>query len=414
MKKNILYTLVALLLPITLYCNTIQYDSLRNIDKSNVELLVGQTIIFPKGEYNMANIFWKNKKGSIYHPKKGDSKKFTQLSYIVDNHLDVIDIINSKKGLLLQVTNRENKETLFLNCERIFSYTYPPVFIQGFYEKMKELHEGKTVYLRGKHLNNDVKKHLPRLLNSDIFIGDSTAFFFQNTKEGLKPSIRIKKWRLDLADSLIYLATNSEVEKAIQDYKHYMEQQERLAVQKLEQDELARKEKERVQNINNELYEKYAKNKKYYRYVLYRRLNTDIPRFVPLSILKIEYLNDRFHYVTISFQSEDGRIFSVKSQYNSSLKQLDVFDKKEPIAGHYEFSKLPPRQAFPKVRHWNEIHKGEVKIGMTTTEVELSWGITANISSSEYSNLYFEHWIYSDKDASLMFKNGRLENISYY
>ena len=70
-----------------------KYDSLQNINKNNIELMIGQVLVYPQMPRIKSNLFWKNKDGKIFKSVGGYYKLYSKNEFVVGKHFRVTDII---------------------------------------------------------------------------------------------------------------------------------------------------------------------------------------------------------------------------------------------------------------------------------------------------------------------------------
>ena len=126
------------------------YDSLQNINQNNYTQLVGQTLYYPSGEIIVSNLFWSNKKGSIYKPRDvyaGYVMGYYSLNDAVLNKHFIIEKVISGSHSLLKTRIRENNDVVYINLEALFRSTqYPVMFVDGYIQKCRERFLKKALF----------------------------------------------------------------------------------------------------------------------------------------------------------------------------------------------------------------------------------------------------------------------------
>lgn len=131
---------------------------------------------------------------------------------------------------------------------------------------------------------------------------------------------------------------------------------------------------------------------------------------------------DNYQYVDVlitdvnqngTYFDEDIRIEFDAGKYGKGAVHVTTSVKEATgdKAFHKVFALNDPRKLYPKISksRWKDIQHGQVQIGMSELECELSWGKPKDINrtTNRYGNR--EQWVYTG--GYLYFKNGRLESI---
>ena len=94
-----------------------EYDSLSNINKSNVHNLIGQVLVYPESNYIWPDLFWHNPKGKIYKLDKKKSKtyngKYSKDEYVLGKSFLIIDILEDSKNPLLMCKQISNDDIVY-------------------------------------------------------------------------------------------------------------------------------------------------------------------------------------------------------------------------------------------------------------------------------------------------------------
>lgn len=141
-----------------------RYDSLQNINKQNVCLMVGQTLVYPQTKIIKANLFWKNKKGAIFHPvKRITYEQYSLNDYVLNKHFLVKKILNLDNNTLLEAIVIETNKKVYINCNSLFESKLPFMYVEGYIKKLSEQYIGRTLYISYDALNENVKRNVVKL-----------------------------------------------------------------------------------------------------------------------------------------------------------------------------------------------------------------------------------------------------------
>lgn len=149
-RFRLLFLFVSMTLSVNLIAdeNVFKYDSLKNICRENVHSLIGQTIICPNNFHaipGLPNLFWTNTKGKIY---KDWVNQYTRGRAIFDKPLLINDVVTLDDGqILLECRFLENKQKIYVNCNKLFEHSLPVMYVEGYLKKLKQLYMGKTLYV---------------------------------------------------------------------------------------------------------------------------------------------------------------------------------------------------------------------------------------------------------------------------
>jgi len=413
MKKHIQFIFLAIvlyLLPFTLESQTLcKYDSLQNICSDNIDLLVGQSIYYPKSTYLWQNLFWKNTKGEIY--KRIKSTYYSNGSETKDKFYLILDIIHQEEGnTLLKVQKTDDNKILYINCF-FLNNEIKPFFIDGYFRKMLDLYINKNLYFND-NITWDFKSYgCKKVINDYTYVATCKDFFFNDTMSGFEEMLSldfgesehkygrkyIEKYRI--SESRINIMKDEVIAKAKE--KEVAEEKKRIS------------DENRV-NRQREILDKIMKkvcNRTFYNIKTIYDINGDysISKFSASRIKSIEYkepLSDSIS-VIVTLITLNNKLYRIDSTIDPVSCKLSCTSDDEDLINCSPFKK------YPKVKHWKQIRQSDIIIGMTTEEVKLSIGSPYDQNSTESKYDYFEQWIYDDNKTYLMFRNGILVNITY-
>ena len=173
----------------------------------------------------------------------------------------------------------------------------------------------------------------------------------------------------------------------------------------LELIERAYKQKQIQDEINRKLLKKYVYdgegNKQIWYYI--SRSTSDLERFEPYTIVKIDKCNESSKRYNIEFEKKNKSEKVVITAFLDESLSFSFLDEK---CSTDDYKKL-----YPRVKNWNAIKDGVVRIGMIAQEVRLSWGNPKDINVSEGVWGVHEQWVYEDK--YVYFENGKVTAIQY-
>lgn len=399
-----LFLFFIMMSPLCSIASIVEYDSLCNINKNNINKLVGQVLYYPKSKYIWSNLFWKNKSGKIYKYDKNNSRllggKYSKDDEVLGEKFLVKEITYEGEYPLLECRKLSNDDIVYINCFFIDN-AYPPFYVEGFYEKMKSLYVNKTLYVH----KADMDKYGLTYFKSDI----------ENNQEIIDvkcKSINIGVMKYGVFAYLKAIGNNSGndyeifcdkgflLSKACVDsirgaYANMMELKlvERALQQKKIQEEINDK-------LKNYIYDNKG-DRKIWRYI--SRSSSDMERFEPYIIVKIEKCINSNNRYDIEFNKKDNSDKVIVTTFLNDKSQL-LFLENNCSTDDY-------KKLYPKVKNWNAIKNRNVLIGMTPQEVELAWGRPKNINVSEGIWGVHEQWVYDDE--YVYFENGKVSAIQY-
>ncbi len=393
------------LLPICSMANVIEYDSLYNINKNNIDQLIGQVLFYPKTKYIWSDLFWKNKNGKIYKYDKNNSRllngKYSKDDEVLGEDFLIKAVIHNGKHPLLECRKLSDNDIVYINCFYLEN-EYPPFCVRGFYEKMKSLYVNKTIYVN-KRLLEDY-----RLLTSDLDVENNQeivklkceSIHISAIKYGAFVYLKAKGGRSNKAYEIPcderFLLTTAKVDSIRNAYLDKVE---------LEIIEKALQQKRIAEEINRNLLKKYVYddegNKQIWYYV--NRLESPLERFEAYTIAKIEKCENSNQRYIIEFEKRKD---SEKILVTVFLDENLCFSFLERECSKSDYKKL-----YPKVKNWNAIKEGVVRLGMTPQEVRLSWGNPKDINVSKGIWGVHEQWVYEDE--YVYFENGKVTAVQY-
>lgn len=143
-------------------------------------------------------------------------------------------------------------------------------------------------------------------------------------------------------------------------------------------------------------------------------------KYVPVKIINIGICENRIGLYKFIFTYNDNKEYYIDVRLSGTNDYIEdykliLYSDTNPTFDKI-FSFKDPRLKYPKISsiNWKLIQRGEVKIGMTKNECELSYGYPNRVN--ETSNKYgkYEQWIYDYSiggNIYLYFKNGILTTI---
>ena len=389
----------------------IKYDSLSNFVGNNVDSYINQTFYLPKTtgyeKKHGYQGFKKNLKGDVYQPV--GSPKLTKYESVAGKYFEVVAIRRDTKAykgdVYLELKESESGKILFFDYKKDFDTSFPFIVV-GYYEKMKKTLLGNTFLL-------DMES--PFLRNIDE-IDTENAYIYDRYMDFKCVDYIVKEgfcWQEFL---LLENKNHSKIELNVSDFKLIKDisQSDYLGTKALYENEQQQIEKqnryyEKEKGIieKSMLEAKKILGKTIYNYtnIVYSSENEDlvlIDKYIPLKVVSVEY-GDKFYPVKIFLDDFHGHKYYKKITFDESSYSQYEFK--------YLFSLSDIRKQYPHIseRRWNLIKKGEVCIGMTEEECELSLGEPNDVNKTTGSWGIHMQWVYDD--SYLYFENGILKSI---
>lgn len=412
-----LITFLFCILPLLSYSQEARYDSLQNINRNNYSQLVGQTLFYPTGEIIVSNLFWSNKKGRIYKPRDvlaGLLMSNYSLNEAVLNKHFIIEKVISGSHALLKTRIRENSDVVYINLDALFQSTQNPVmFVDGYIQKCRERFLNQALYMdKSKHtISLPTSHYIAYTTLASIFCGSINVTTKQNYGGVLFLSDRTSPSSPADVNILDYLKAKigeGEADEIIRQAKIKQEVEAREAAERKRiQDSIAVVQMKELQQKDSldlvRMKEKYMRKTWYYK-----RRDWQYARFEPIEVIDIQVHRDSTGNVS----------FPMKLKY----KSLDKMDSHNAVIysdGQCTFDmcfhNIPPEKEFPTVRHWKAVKNYKLVLGMNKQEVQLVWGIPADINTSKGSWGVHEQWVYPSlfggRSRYVYFKNGRVSAI---
>jgi len=132
-------------------------------------------------------------------------------------------------------------------------------------------------------------------------------------------------------------------------------------------------------------------------------------KFVPVTIVNIG-LGETAGPVKMIFKTEDGSEYFLNVRFSgtNSFEYEKVFGVKFTDA----FAFRNPRDSYPVISDeiWALIKSCKLRIGMSKTEAELSWGKPKSINTDIYGSSKQEQWVY-ESGSYIYFEDGKLSAI---
>ena len=400
---------IVIMFPFYSMADVVEYDSLCNVNKNNIDKLVDQILFYPKSKYIWTNLFWKNKNGKIYKYDKYNSSllngKYSKDDEVLGEKFLVKGIISNGDYPLLECRKLSNNDLVYINCYFIDN-AFPPFCVEGFYEKMKNLYVNKNIYAHKSKLEKcgltisslDVEN------NQEIVPLECKSIKIGVGKYGVYVYLRAKGSKSNniyeiLSDKILdVLLSNASVDSIRKSFINRVE---------LETIEYALQKKRMQEEIYNKLLKKYVYDNKGNKQTWYYidRAKSVLERFEAYTITKIEICENSniLKRYNIEFEKKNN---SEKVQVTAFLSEDLQFSFLENECSNSDYKKL-----YPKIKNWNAIKDGIVKRGMTTQEVRLSWGPPKDINVSEGILGVHEQWVYDDE--YVYFENGSVSAIQY-
>ena len=399
------------------YSQEVRYDSLQNINKNNYTQLVGQTLYAPRGEMVVRNLFWSNKSGKIYkpHPDWILYPKYSIPDDVLNKHY-LIEKVITKSVTLLKTRITETDEVVYINLDALLNYSTSPVmFVDGYIQKCKQMFLNRHLYID----KTKYKKSLPSSFNTKA---PNLASFYCN-------NLRVTTTTSQNYGGLILLSdrttSSSPTEIALFDYlKAHVSKQNADEIIRQREIELemiakAEAEKKRIQDSiavvkmqeqqqEDSLALVRMKEKYMHKTWYYSLREWQYIRFEPIEVIDIQ----------VHRNSTGNVSFPMKLKYKNTgeLASHDaVIFSDGKCTFDMCFHNIPPEKEYPTVKHWKAIKDLKLVLGMNKQEVQLVWGIPADINTSKGSWGVHEQWVYPSlfggRSRYLYFKNGRLSAI---
>lgn len=389
---------------------TVKYDSASNFIGGNVDAYVGQKFYLPKAvgyiKEHGYNDFKKNLKGDVYEPVKYEKR--TKYESVAGRYFDVISVRKDTKTFIsdvyLELKECESGKIIYFdykNSDSLF-----PFIVTGYYEKMKKKYVGNNFLLDVKSssfvdfddINTENAYVYGKYVNFkciDYVIEEGSSWkeylLFENKNNSqLKLSVR------DFERIENFSNAGLSITKKLFEIEQQGVEKKNL-YNKKEQDIIEKSMLEAKKLIGKTIYNKME--------FVYSIDNDDIDiieKYIPLIVYAVEY-GDEFYPVKLLFEDVEGNKFYKKV----------TFDEKS--YSEYEFKLLfslsDIRKQYPNINNftWSLIKKGNVRIGMSEKECELSWGEPNDINTTSGSWGIHEQWVYDD--SYLYFENGKLTSI---
>ena len=404
-------------LPFLAYSQEVRYDSLQNINPHNYTQLVGQTLFYPSGEIVVSNLFWSNKKGRIYKPRDvlaGLLMSNYSLNDAVLNKHFIIEKVISGTQPLLKTRIKENNEVVFINLNSLFKSTqYPVMFVDGYIKKCRERFLNHALYV-------DKRKYNLSLPQSHYIANSTVASIFcvsinVTTKQNYGGVLVLSDMtspsspaHLNVLDYLKAKISEDEADEIIRQAKIRQEIEAREAAEKKRiQDSIAVVKMQELQQKDS-LDLVRMKGKYMHKIWYYKRRDWQYARFEPIEVIDIQIHRD----------STGNISYPMKLKYKSSGR-LDSHNAVIHSDGQCTFDmcfhNIPPEKEFPNVKHWKAVKDYKLVLGMNKQEVQLVWGIPADINTSKGSWGVHEQWVYPSlfggRSRYVYFKNGRVSAI---
>lgn len=130
-------------------------------------------------------------------------------------------------------------------------------------------------------------------------------------------------------------------------------------------------------------------------------------KFVPVTVTNIG-MGETDGPVKLVFKTVDGNEHFLNVRFSGINNSSKVFGIDFVEAFAFE----NPRNLYPDISDemWDMIQNCKVKIGMTKTEAELSWGKPKEINVGIYGSSSQDQWVYGT-NSYLYFENGKLSAI---
>lgn len=380
--------------------NEIKYDSTKNyVDIKDIHILKGQTLSFKyeclkqkfytnitRSKENI-NYNRKNNKMIMYFPD--NNGMFTEYIYVFDTSFIILDIDKDVSG------NKYLKMKNELNGSIVY-YRYPdkdyleknnlvvPFTISGYKEKQK--HE---LYKKRKYILDtlDIKKYI----NYNVEFGD---LIYNKYIELDCISYNLNRKELTLKkDNVSFIIAKDD---AIS-----------LNLKSINEIEEIKKKNIKYRQIKDKL-NKFCDKIKIGSYLYasgtyYDRINYTIngnSKFVDINtkfkLVDVDIKGTYYYYFVFTLEDNDGVLYKKEFQESDFYKNFSTYDLKKTFKSISESI-------------WKLINNGEVRIGMSDIECELSWGFPIEVNTTKISGLTHEQYVYHR--GYLYFDNGKLVAI---
>lgn len=143
-------------------------------------------------------------------------------------------------------------------------------------------------------------------------------------------------------------------------------------------------------------------------------------KYVPVKIVNIGICEDKIGLYKFIFTDGDSKEYYVNCRLSGTNDymedyELSIYSHSNPTFDKM-FSFKDPKLKYPQISNinWKLIQKGEIKIGMTKLECELSYGYPDRVNETNNKYGKSEQWVYEYSIGSkvyLYFRNGRLTSI---
>lgn len=319
MIHRIFFLLICCLLCNIGHSQSIQYDSLSNISKTNYMNLRGEVLVYPKSKYIWPNLFWSNTKGKIYHRfRYFDGQYYSKNEFVQNKSYLIEDIVFSKNNeILLKTKCLENNDKVYINCY-FLENSFPPFYILGFLEKSRK-----------NYLNSN-------FLIYKSYLEDNKEFGFYNDTEDNGMIVKVK------CTDVYYMTSKNGVGIYLNIYGEKSDKNFGLLVRDLSKavipDTMANKIRNDYQNrlYKTEVAKKFMGKRVYYGFKQKYKLNTEDERYNSARLNKtlydnVPYIINEGYYNCVDFKFLEGNIaFAILKDNDGILFRVPVY--KEQVA----------------------------------------------------------------------------------
>lgn len=383
-----------------------KYDSLQNINKENIDLMIGQVLVYPQMPRIKSNLFWKNKGGKIFKSIGGYYKLYTKNEFVVGKHFRVTDIVKKESNTILECIIEESGKKVYINGYALLETKYPYMYVEGHLVKLNDLYYNDSLYFNLSNLDYKAKKCVSRIkltpyayfkcdkvvpLNID---GNGLRFYFNDGNNNL--DIEYYKEAKVSADI---------VSEAIKRENEIFEKRKKI------QEEEKKKEEDRKKMLA----------------VKFQRINSYLPIDENVNLSYIETCNEDA-LKRLSSKYNKGKIAEFVEK-GLDLNLIEKLIKKYGFNIIYEMS-----TSYIKV-DWNKFEKNAKKYGpqnaksIALKQVKLGWsddmvietlGYPTDINTTSGSWGVHEQWVYERNYRDFgysceyyYFENGVLTSMQY-
>lgn len=403
--RYIYLVLFFLFFPLSLF-SQYKYDSLQNVNSSNIDLLVGQVLVYPHMPRIKSNLFWKNKNGKIFKPIGGYYKLYSKNDYVVGKHFRVTNIIKMNSNTVLECYIEETGKKVYINGNALLETEYPYMYVEGYLSRLNELYYNDSLFFNLSNLDYNAKKCVSRVkltpyayfkckrvvaLNID---GKGLRFYFNDGDKNLD----IEYYNTaQVSDSIVYDAVRRE--------------NELLEQAKLLKQEKKKKEEERKQFLADKL----------------KRLKSYVPIDKNISLHYIEICNEEV-LKRLSNKYNKNKVAEFVNN-GSDLSKIEMLIRKYGFNIIYDIN-----SSYIKI-DWDKFEKNTKKYGLQNAKlialknIKIGWsddmviealGYPDDVNTTKGSWGVHEQWVYEHKSREFgysceyyYFENGVLTSMQY-